>query len=263
MKKRVKIYCLYDEKESKIRYIGRTTKKVLSHRLIEHITKSRYYKTYKPNGKPSHKEAWVLSVLKKGYEPKIKLLCEINGWTESHTLERSLIKKYRDTKDLVNSADRGEGGLNTIVTEESKIKISDALKEHYKNNKSKSSKKVYSYDLSGDRLKEFQSSKECAEYYNITPSKVCGVIKGNYKQWKGIRYSREENIKPLVKIKRVITKLKKKVKVLDIETNTSIIYDGVNDATEAMNLPKGTIQQTLTRTNTKLYKKRYKFIYLP
>ena len=44
----IKIYCLYDPISCKIRYIGRTSKKILEHRLIEHISKAKYFERYYP-----------------------------------------------------------------------------------------------------------------------------------------------------------------------------------------------------------------------
>ena len=81
---KVKIYCLYEPDTLKIRYIGRTKKKVLEHRLLEHISKSRYYNRYYPGRKAPYRVNWINSLLNKGLEPKIRLLCEVEGWEESH-----------------------------------------------------------------------------------------------------------------------------------------------------------------------------------
>jgi hypothetical protein len=261
--KKVKIYCLYDPISCKIRYIGRTTKTVLSHRLIEHITKSKYYKTYKPGGKPTHKEAWVLSLLKNGVEPKIKLLCEIDGWKESHVFERSLILKYKDKMNLVNFEDRGDGGLNHIVRDSSKALISRKLKEYYSKNVSTSCIKVYSYDNNGNKLLEFSSAVDCASHYNIMPSKVCQVLSGDYKQWKGVRFSREDvdNIGVFVKTKKKSYSISKKIKVINTINNEEFVFNEIKEAERSMGFPGGSVSQYFKR-NQIIYKNKYKFILL-
>ena len=70
----VKIYCLYDPISCKIRYIGRTTKKILENRLIEHISKSKYFNKYFPSKNFPHKVNWINSLLKQGIKPGIKYL---------------------------------------------------------------------------------------------------------------------------------------------------------------------------------------------
>ena len=95
----VTIYCLYDPIDCKIRYIGRT-RKPLEIRLIEHVSKSKYYNTYFPNKKPPYKVNWIKSLLNQGREPKIKKLTEIEGWRESHVFEKKLIGKYKNKFNL-------------------------------------------------------------------------------------------------------------------------------------------------------------------
>ena len=64
---KIKIYCLYNPYDCKIRYIGRT-KSSLDKRLSQHICKS------KNNYSNSYKENWIRSLLKNGIKPKIRLL---------------------------------------------------------------------------------------------------------------------------------------------------------------------------------------------
>ncbi len=95
---KVKIYCLYDPLECKIRYIGRTKKKVLEHRLLEHISKSKYFERYYPGKRKTYKVNWINKLLNEGREPKIKYLTSIEGWSESHKFERNLINLWSATK---------------------------------------------------------------------------------------------------------------------------------------------------------------------
>jgi hypothetical protein len=159
---KVKIYCLYDSEECKIRYIGRTTKEKIDHRLIEHITKARYFERYCPGVKFPHKVNWIRSLLKEGKEPKIKFLTEIEGWKESHIFERILIKKYKDKFDLTNCEDRGEGNKNKVFTQEQKDQISTSLKKYFEKNPIKG-KRIFVYKKNGEFYKEFDETKLAAE----------------------------------------------------------------------------------------------------
>ena len=167
METKVLIYCLYDPIECKIRYIGRTTKKVLDHRLIEHITKSRYHNRYYPGKKATHKVNWINFLIKEGREPKIKKLCEVIGWKESHIFERDLIKKYDEKRDLTNADDRGIGHKNKIITDEQKIQISNTLKKFYETKLNPRAKCIEVYDLNGKFLETYESATEFAKILNI------------------------------------------------------------------------------------------------
>jgi hypothetical protein len=192
----VKIYCLYDPISCKIRYIGRTSKKILEHRLIEHISKSKYFERYYPEKKLPHRVNWIKSLLTQGYEPKIKLLKIVNGWQESHQEERRLINKYKDKFDLVNLEDRGEGNVNKIVTQEQKEKISKTLKQYYIQGGQKTNcSRTYVYNIEGVFLKEFDTRTEAAKYADTDKkqlSKCFRTDKYKRKHINGFRFSNEK-----------------------------------------------------------------------
>jgi hypothetical protein len=166
--KKVKIYCLYNPEDCKIRYIGRTTKLNLKHRLIEHITKSKYFEVYYPNLKLPHKANWINSLLKKGIEPKIKLLTIVDGWEESHVFEQKLINKYKNKYNLTNSQDRGDGGLNNNLTKETRKKISENLKQGYSSGRIvKPNKKVYFFNNNGEFLFKKESLAEASIFLDV------------------------------------------------------------------------------------------------
>ena len=193
---KIKIYCLYDPISCKIRYIGRTSKKVLEHRLIEHISKAKYFERYYPGKRLPHRVNWIKSLLNQGYEPKIKLLKIVDGWQESHNEERRLINKYKDKFNLVNLEDRGEGGINKIVTQEQKEKISETLKQYYLEGGTKQNcTKTYVYNLEGYFLQEFETRTQAAEFCNTNKkqlSKCFRTDKWKRKQINGFRFSNEK-----------------------------------------------------------------------
>lgn len=194
--KNVKIYCLYDPETCKIRYLGRTTKKNIKSRLIEHITKSKYWKIYYPNSKPSHKINWINSLLNKGLKPKIKLLTTISGWEESHIFEQNLINKYKIKFNLTNSQDRGDGGLNNNISKETKQKISNNLIEGYYSGRiNKTVKKVYFFDKNANFLFSKESLTNASEFLNIDLKQLSKkIIKNNSCRNYFLSYNNELNI---------------------------------------------------------------------
>jgi hypothetical protein len=254
----IKIYCLYDPLECKIRYIGRTSKKVLNHRLIEHITKAKYYEKYFEGKKIPHKENWIRKLLQEGREPKIKFLCEINGWKESHTFERGLINKYKDKYNLTNSEDRGEGGKNRIITEEDKLKISNSLKEYYKTGINAKSKTVYVFNLEGNYLTTYQSTIKCSNDLKIPNSKVIACCNKKISKYKNWVFSYENQVNPYEKKKKssyIVIKKRKTYFITNLETQETIEFLGAVDAALFLKMERANFHKYV---NKSIYKKKYK-----
>jgi hypothetical protein len=174
---KVNIYCLYDPVECKIRYIGRT-RKPIKIRLIEHISKSRYYDIYFPNKKLPHKVNWINSLLKNGIEPKIKKLTEIDGWKESYIFETNLIGKYKNKYDLLNAQDRGAGPDSRITSDFTKLLISKTLKEKHKRNEiKKKTKKLYIFNSNGTLSHVEESITSASLYFNVHRRVIDSKIK--------------------------------------------------------------------------------------
>jgi len=173
---KVNIYCLYDPFVCKIRYIGRTRKSI-DIRLIEHVSKSRYYHKYFPGKQMPHKVNWINSLIEKGYEPKIKKLTEVIGWKESYIFERNLIGKYKDKYDLLNAQDRGEGPESRITSEATRALISKTLKEKYERNElSKPIKTVYIFNNNGTLAFTKESLTSAALFFNISRKGVASRL---------------------------------------------------------------------------------------
>lgn len=158
MKIKVNIYVLIDPVTNKVRYIGRS-RCDLKKRLREHISKSK--KNYDNN----HKSNWIRSLLKINSKPIIKCLTTVLGWSESYEVEKCLINKYKDKFNLVNSSDKGEGGLNREISLETKEKISNSLKKYYEKNRDNLSfcKKIYVYKRNGSFFNEYPSIKKAGK----------------------------------------------------------------------------------------------------
>jgi len=112
------IYALCDPNSEEIRYVGQTSDS-LSGRLSQHIwAAKRTNKTF------AHK--WINSLLKQSLRPKIIVLESNAVWNESEIrwIAKLRAKSYR----LTNHSDGGDGTVGYQHTEETKTKISQALK---------------------------------------------------------------------------------------------------------------------------------------
>ena len=174
----VKIYGLVDPIELKIRYIGRT-KCSLPMRLSQHVFRA------KNNANKSHKNSWIKKLLSMNCKPKIRLLTVVEGWSESHVVERNLINKYRDR--LTNHDDRGEGGKNKKLSPGYRKSISETLKKGYSDGSipHPRNKIVYSYDSNGYYISEHKSIKQCALDLNLPHSSVKKHVRGERNHVKG------------------------------------------------------------------------------
>jgi group I intron endonuclease len=115
-----RIYGLYYQGE--LRYVGQTTHSIRC-RLCSHVSKAR-----KP-GKKTPVTCWILSLLKKGERPEIKLIeeVEINQADQS---EKFWIDIFRDDR-LKNFSDGGNmcGFLGKKHTEEARFKMRAAAQK--------------------------------------------------------------------------------------------------------------------------------------
>jgi hypothetical protein len=182
MDKKVKIYVLIDPITLRVRYIGRTISD-LKTRLCQHLSKAKANHDHN-----THVGNWIRSLLKKNCKPYIRLLTTVNGWKESHDLERLLISKYQSR--LVNHDDRGEGGLNKKTTDETKHKIRNTLKDYYKENLIKTAEEVFVYDFSGKFLRSYKSQRQAAKDLNIYFQSISKCVVGIKRHAKGYQFSK-------------------------------------------------------------------------
>ena len=94
------IYALVDPRTNEIRYIGQTIKKP-KHRLSEHITESKRYNS-------THKQKWIMSLLKIGLKPSVVILEE----TTLELLNEREIYHIQNHTNLTNGTHGGDGGTD-------------------------------------------------------------------------------------------------------------------------------------------------------
>jgi hypothetical protein len=82
-----------------------------------------------------------------------------------------------------------------ILSEESRQKISVTLKEGYTSGriKSTSKRKIKAFDLKGNFIREFDSTKEASEELNCNRSSITRVLMGAYLQVNGYQFRYSEN----------------------------------------------------------------------
>lgn len=119
--KTVYIYGLWDCRDGRLRYIGKTIN--LKARLRRHLTDY-------DRGKITHCTTWIKGLLNENLEPMMEILeeCTEDNWQEA---ERAWISEARKFGlNLVNMVDGGTGGAlkGRVLSQETKNKISDKLK---------------------------------------------------------------------------------------------------------------------------------------
>jgi group I intron endonuclease len=100
------IYCLCDPITEQIRYIGKTVN------LYDRIKK--HYKNSELKNK-THKNMWILSLLKNNFRAKVLVLEECNNLEQLNNAEIKWIKFYKEIgSDLTNGTNGGTGGKMSL-----------------------------------------------------------------------------------------------------------------------------------------------------
>jgi hypothetical protein len=196
--------------------------------------------------------------MRKGFVPKIKQFKTIRGWKESHSYEKSLISKCLSHGfDLVNWDDRGEGGVNKVITSEQKNKISRTLKEGYKLGKILPTRTtaVSVFDLNGNFIKSFNSLSECSSQLSIPYSSLEKVLAKHCKRWKSYQITYGEN-PGVYFIKKDMSCLYKKVNLVNVEDGTVTEFESRKSLAYYLNTSNTQVKRYLE--NGKIFKNTYR-----
>lgn len=161
----VKMYILADPNSLKVRYIGITKEKYLSKRLGGHK-----FDAVNRNGK-THHHNWVRSLYNSGKKPIMKKIAEFPTWKKAREVELRLIKKYKKSHNLTNSNDEG------------KFKPTGK-----KSARTYLTKPIYLYDVDGNFIKEFLSTKDICRELKITNIMVSKILARKGKAKNGVTH---------------------------------------------------------------------------
>lgn len=180
----VYIYALRDPQTSYVRYVGKANNP--SKRLSAHISRSKISNIHSAN--------WIRNLVENKMRPIMDILeiCEDEKWEDR---EKFWIAYYRDIYDLTNILDGGEHcatygrlgspwseqqrvnyrkarlGFKVLHTKDGNKKRADGVRRYYENNK----RKIIQFSLSGEKIKEWNSSVEAGVALKINYSNINNV----------------------------------------------------------------------------------------
>ena len=155
---------------------------------------------------------------------------------EASKLECEYIEKYK-TLNKKYGYNLKDGGANGCHTEETKEKIRIASinipKESRLSMAKKLSKPVYQYDLDGNFIKKFNSTRIAGEELNISSAHICAVCNGKRKTANGFIFKYYK--------KNKIAKQNKKVVQLDLNNVLIKEFSSATVAAKELNILRTTI----------------------
>jgi hypothetical protein len=172
------IYALIDPRNDEIRYIGKTI--YPKKRLSLHISEC------KRDDVIHYRSNWIKKLLNLDMKPLLRIL-KVCSLSEFEKYEMYYIDLYKENR-LTNSDETGQGNIGR------KKEVIDRIK-------SKTSRKVYQYNLDGIFLNEYKSVREASRLLNLSHSNISRCCNYISKHCGGFifRYEKSNNINPLLK----------------------------------------------------------------
>lgn len=194
-------------------------------------------------------------------------VCEIDSLTIKEQKWIDLLNpEYNITTEVIRN----------VLSEESRIKISNTLKDRYLNGSIKATRlsKVDVYSINGDFIRTYSSITECSKDLKIHPSSIIRVIKKEYAQCKGyvfVNHNEELCITKEFVIKNKTSRAKsedkkyysREVTVVDMVLNTTTVYKSLKEAGKDLKISYQVLLSIVNKSKKKTYKKKYKFITCP
>lgn len=204
------IYILIDPNDLVVRYVGKTV--YPKYRLSGHITECKKENVH-------HRRArWIRSLLKNNLKPILKFV-KICPLSEYKYYESFYIKKYMSDK-LTNSDETGQGNINRLK------EVSDRISK-------KMGKKVYQYDLVGNLINTYNSTRTAASKLGISHTNISRCCNGIYKHaggyifsYEGIKVNKVENPnaikKPVIEVDNLGNEINRWSSIMECSRNTKI-----------------------------------------
>ena len=153
-----------------------------------------------------------------------------------------------------------------ILSKESRILQSNTRKRKIASGEIKLSceKKIHQYNLNGEFLKTYESIKKASKDNNIHQSTIHRFLNGKYKKGGGYLwdYTLKNKLNSYVKIKKNMSKLNKKIQIIDYQ-NLNIIYNfnSIKECAEYFNTHTSSISYAIKVKQC--FKKKYMIVYTP
>jgi hypothetical protein len=180
----------------------------------------------------------------------------VEGWEESHEVERNLIKKYKEKRKLVNHDDYGMGPKKTIITDAMKESMSKTLKEGYRTGRlqKQNTKVVYCFLPSGKMYKRYDTISEALKELNIHGSSVSRNLNGTTVQVKGFRFRESPEELPSIEgFKKGIS-----YNVILQSEHEKLYFYSMKEASDKLKLNCGTAKQHFVNALYTVYGSKYR-----
>ena len=216
---------------------------------------------YRANKKSQRNIHWNRIVLKTDYE--VEIMLDNLTWDEACEKEREFIKLYGRNNYggiLANITKGGEGVIGMVVSDETKKKLSNSIKEWHKTYKISDEERK----KSSIRFKEFNKNKEFTEK-RVTALRNSEKLKQSYisRTGKPSGYKHNEESKKLISLSKIGKKMPKEMieakskKIIQLDLNGNIL--NIWDSAREMQRQTGLSQGNISRCCNGEYKQSYGF----
>jgi len=226
------IYALIDPRDNQIRYIGKTISP--KSRLKSHITECRTADHYRAR--------WINILVALDIRPIMKILkiCPLVDFVKYETY---YIKLYKDNK-LTNSDETGQGNVNRHK------EIIDKAAE-------KISRIVYQYDLDGNFIEKYKSTRDAALKLSLSHSNISRCCNGISKHAGGFIFKYNQAL-----VEKVINPnaLRKKIVEIDKSGNIISMWDSIMECSRDTKVDHGNLSRVCNGKRGSVKGRFFKFI---
>jgi hypothetical protein len=226
------IYCLIDPRNGEVRYIGKTVNPLT--RKYQHVCKQS-------KDEDNFRTRWINKLLKLKLKPIFKVL-EVCSIDQFELRETYYISVYKSEK-LTNSDDTGQGYGRRI---QSVIEKSNFNR-----------KNLYQFDLSGNFIKEWKSTREASRHLGISHGNISKCCNGIWRHSNGFifRYNKDCKIDPI----DVPNAVKKSVSEIDKDRNVLKSWKCLMDCSRETGINNGNLSRVCNGINKSVYGRYFIF----
>jgi hypothetical protein len=228
------IYGLVDPRNNEIRYIGKTIDP--KNRLSGHITESKDINVV------NYRARWLRKLTKIGLKPEIIFLRTCSS-DEYEKYETEYIQIYSNNR-LTNSDESGQGNKN---------RKREVLNRQSEN----SGRKVYQYDLNGNFIKEYRSTRYTANELGLNHGNIARCCNGIFKHTGGYIFKYEmSNILKLEKPNAV----KKVIIEVDLDGLEVDRWNSIMECSRSVGIDNGNLSRVCNGIRDSIKGRYFKFL---